>query len=168
MSERDYLMALVSKVVVRTPTRLVRMMSDRVPRDKGTVDFLAGQMAGKHGFDNPVQVSLRRQHNIQPMWSRMARVKNRTRYPTPKLWDGHHRLAIAEQSGKKSMLVDYKLKHDMSLRKIGLQSDGQHYHMPPDYIPKDRTREVAAGAVLGAVGVGGGAAYAASKRKKAR
>jgi hypothetical protein len=140
----------VSKVVVRTPTRLVRLMADPVKRETEEVRLLGQQMKGRDAFEKPVQVAPRRKHNLTPYGQDLARKqgkgeKVKTALPTPKLMNGHHRLAVAEQEGKRSMLVDYSLRNKgaREVNVIGVRPDGTRYHTKPTNIPKDRTKEVA-------------------------
>jgi hypothetical protein len=159
----------VSKIVVRTPTRLVRWMSDRYPRPADGIDRLERQMNGPHGFDNPVSVGFTRKHNMTSDHRAKAKkmgLKTETPLPTPKLVNGHHRLGLAERKGQKSMLVDWHLrpKHEGN---YVVQRDGEWVDgPPPGGIPKDRTKEVAAGAAAVTAGGVGGSAFLVHRHNK--
>ena len=140
MSEREYLMERVSKIVIRTPTRLVRRWSDKIPRPMDDVGRISRQMHSPKGYEEPVLVLPRRSFQMTDQGKEKARrlgLKSRTLLPTPKLMDGHHRLKAAELDGRKSMLVDYRLRDKpWDASRDAWQVKGEGNFVPPNDLPK--------------------------------
>ena len=166
----------VSKLVVRTPVKVVRrFMADPVKRPTAAVAALKEEMDRPGAYFKPPQVMMRSRHNLSPAGIAMAREQGVPRrklgtiIPTPKVLDGHHRLAVAEQQGRRSIPIDYRLMFGNSMPdEKTITRGGSLVHRRPTRIPKDRTREAAVGAVVAGVGAPAGVAYVANDYRKGR
>lgn len=155
----------VSKIVIRTPTRLVRMMADPLPRDVERVGALGEHLRSKHGYERPVRIAFQRQHNLTDEAKEEVRQKRlgktKTLLPTPKLMDGHHRLANAERTGRKTMSVDWHLRNSY---KHAFRTED----VARELLPKDRTKAVLAGAGVAGLTTAGAGGYAAHRHRVAK
>lgn len=105
---------------INLPVKLVQRIADPVPRDPGRIKAVADQISSPiHGFNQPVQISFSRQHQIHSrtrttpgLWSRPGKgrklaVKYKFR---PRLINGHHRLEAHKLLGRKKIYAEITRK----------------------------------------------------------